>query len=440
MSDRSTLGILWYRRWVVVATFVIFVVLAGVISKILPKVYSATSSLVVVQKENAATFDAVQAAQVTARTYSDIVSSPAIAAQVAHQLGHGTTTSSVSSAVSVSPVTETQLLKITAENHHAGKAQALANTYASAVIEYIRQNVGPTVGADVALASAATLPTSPTRPRPTLYVLVAAILGLFFGVGGAFLIERLDTGLRSAEEVRDRFDELILARMPRRGRTETSVNAFNEAFGLLRTNLSFASPDRPPKVIAVTSAREGEGKTTCVAQMALAMAEIDSRVVVVDADFRRPMLQKLIMPERLERLHPGFSNLLLGNCSLDEIVHPTGTEGVELVPPGSLPASPPAFLESHRVQSALQELAERTDLVLIDCPPLSAGADAAILAGQVDGVIVVVDLERSDERAVREVLRQLQTVHALVLGFVLNRDRSIEFAYDYERAGSTSVA
>ncbi len=435
VRDRSALGILWHRRWVVVATFVIFVVLAGVISKVLPKVYSATSTLVVVQKENAATFDAVQAAQVTARTYSDIVSAPVIAGQVAHQLGMGLTTSSVSSAVSVSPVTETQLLKITAEDRNAHTAQLLANTYASAVVEYIHTYVGPTVGANVALASSATQPTSPSRPRPTLYVLVAAILGLFFGVGGAFLLERLDTRLRSADEVRERFGELILARMPRRGRSETSANAFNEAFGLLRTNLQFASPDRPPKVIAVTSAREGEGKTTCVAQMALAMGEVDSRVVVVDADFRRPMLQKVVMPEHPEPLQPGFSNYLLDGRSLAEIVHPTGTAGVSLVPTGPLPASPAAFLESHRIQQALRDLAERADMVLIDCPPLSAGADASILAGRVDGVIIVVDLDRSDERAVRDVLRQLHTVHAPVLGFVLNRDRAVEFAYDYEHAG-----
>lgn len=435
MRDRSTLGILWHRRWVVVATFAIFVVLAGVISKVLPKVYSATSTLVVVQKENVATFDAVQAAQVTARTYSEIVGAPVIAARVAHQLGGGQTTGSVGSAVSVSPVTETQLLKITAQDRSPRKAQVLANTYASAVIEYIHQYLGPTVGANVALASSATRPTSPARPRPTLYVLVAAILGLFFGVGGAFLLERLDTRLRTADEVRDRFNELILARMPRRGRTETSLNAFNEAFGLLRTNLHFASPDRAAKVIAVTSAREGEGKTTCVAQMAMAMAEIDSRVVIVDADFRRPMLQRVIMPDRLEPLTPGLSNHLLDDRPVAEIVHSTDTPGVELVPTGPLPASPAAFLESHRVQPALQELAEDVDLVLIDCPPLSAGADAAILAGRVDGVIIVVDLDRCDERALREVLRQLRTVHASVLGFVLNRDRAVEFAYDYEHAG-----
>lgn len=439
MRDSSTLNILWRRKWVVVATFAIFVVVGGVISKVLPKVYSATDSLVVVQKENSATFDAVQAAQVTARTYSDIVSAPVIAGTVARQLGGGETQGSVSSAVSVSPVSETQLLRITAEDRSARKAQELANTYASAVIEYIRVNVGPTVGASVALASPATRPASPSRPRPTLYVLVAAILGLCFGVGGAFLAERLDTGLRSADEVRERFDELILARMPRRGNTEASANAFKEAFGLLRTNLSFASPDKPPRVIAVTSAREGEGKTTCVAQIASAMAEVGLRVIVVDCDFRRPALQKAVVPSSPQPLRPGLSNHLLGGCSLEEIVHPSDSQGVEFVPTGPLPPSPAAFLESHRVEPALHALADRVDLVLIDCPPMSAGADASVLAGRVDGVMVVVDLAGSDERSVREVLRQLKTVRALVLGFVLNRDRAMEFAYDYERAGSGSM-
>jgi polysaccharide biosynthesis transport protein len=438
VRDRSTLGILWRRRWVVVATFAIFVVVAGVLSKALPKVYSASSTLIVVQNENAATFDAVQAAQVTARTYSDVVSAPVIAAQVAHQLGGRETGSSVSAAVSVNPVVETQLLRVSAEDRSPRKAQRLANVYAATVIQYAHRYLAPTAGASVALASSATVPTAPARPKPTLYVLIAAILGLFVGVGGAFLLERLDTRLRSAEEVSERFSEVILARMPRRGRSTASLNAFNEAFGLLRTNLRFVSSDGSLGVIAVTSARDGEGKTTCVAQMGSSMAEVGSRVVLVDGDFRRPMLQHEVMPDEPAPLRPGLSSYLVDGCSLDEILHDTGRPNVELVPTGPLPPNPAAFLESQRVKPALRELAEKADLVLVDCPPLSAGADALTLAGQVDGVIVVVDLDRSNERAVREVLRQLEAVRAPVLGFVLNRDHSAELAYDYEYAGHSS--
>lgn len=438
MRNRTTLGILAHRWRIVVATFAVFVVVAAVISKILPKVYSASSTLIVVQNENAATFDAVQAAQVTARTYSDIVGAPVIASQVARQLGGAATTNSVGSAVSVSPVVETQLLRITAEDRNPARAQRIANVYAATVIQYAHQYLAPSAGATVALAADATRPTAPARPRPTLYVLIAAILGLFVGVGAAFLLERLDTRLHSAEEVRERFGQVILARMPRRGRTAASLNAFNEAFGLLRTNLRFASPDRPLEVIAVTSARDGEGKTTCVAQMGLSLAEVGTRVALVDADFRRPMLEHEVMPEHVGTLRPGFSNYLAEDLALEEIVHDTGRENVEIVPTGPLPPNPAAFLESQRVQPALRELAERVELVLIDCPPLSAGADALTLASWVDGVIVVVDLDRSDERAVRDVLHQLEGVRAPILGFVINRDHTAEFAYDYEYAGESS--
>jgi capsular exopolysaccharide synthesis family protein len=189
-------------------------------------------------------------------------------------------------------------------------------------------------------------------------------------------------------------------------------------------------------VIAVTSAREGEGKTTCVTNMAFAMAEAGSRVILVDGDFRRSRLQAEAMPGHAARLRPGLADYLVEAGSLSEIVHDTGRPGVQLVPTGPLPANPAAFLEAHSVQPALQDLAERSDVVLVDLPPLSAGADASILAARADGVIVVINLARSNERIVTEVLRQMELVHASVLGFVLNEDRAIEFAYDYEYAAA----
>jgi polysaccharide biosynthesis transport protein len=436
MRDRSTLEILG-RRWsVIAATLLVFVVAAGVISKVLPKVYATSSTLIVVQNENAASFDAVQAAQVTARSYSDIISAPAIAGLVATRLGGNATTSSVGSSISVSPVVETQLLRITAESRSPLYAQRLANVYASVVIQYASQNLGSSAGASMALASPATRPTSPARPRPTLYVFIAAILGLFFGVGAAFLLERLDTRLRTADEVRAHFKQVILTRVPRRGPSTVSRHAFDEAFGLLRTNLQFASPRGLPKLIAVTSAREGEGKTTCVTNLAFAMAEAGSRVILVDGDFRRSRLPAEVMPGHTARLRPGLADYLVDACSLSEIVHDTGRLGVQLVPTGPLPVNPAAFLEAHNIQPALHELSERADVVLVDLPPLSAGADASILAARTDGVIIMLNLARSNERVVTDVLRQLELVHASVLGFVLNEDRAIEFAYDYEYAAA----
>jgi polysaccharide biosynthesis transport protein len=433
MRDRSTLEIIG-RRWLLIAAiFVMFVVAAGGLSKVLPKVYSTSSTLLVVQNGNVATFEAAQAAQITARSYSDIVSAPVIASLVATRLGAGATRGSVSSAVSVSPVTETQLVRITAESNSPLYAQRLANVYASVVIEYVRRYLGSSAGATMALANSATRPSSPVRPRPTLYVFIAAIVGLFVGVGAAFLLERIDTRLRTADEFRTRFKQVILTRIPRRGTTIASRKVFDEAFGLLSTNLKFASPRGLPKVIAVTSPREGEGKTTCVTNLAFAMAEARSRVILVDADFRRARLSEGIS-DHPTPLRPGLADYLADACSLHEVVHDTGRPGVQLVPTGPLPANPAAFLEAHNLQPVLQELAEHSDVVLVDLPPMSAGADASILAARAHGVIIVMNLTRSNERVVAEVLRQMDMVHASVLGVVLNEDRAIESAYDYAYA------
>jgi capsular exopolysaccharide synthesis family protein len=288
----------------------------------------------------------------------------------------------------------------------------------------------------MALASPASRPTSPTRPRPLLYVLVAAILGLCLGVGAAFLLERLDTRLRSADELRRRFKQVILTRIPRLGTSSPSMYAYRESFGLLRTNLQFATPDGMPKLMAVTSPREGEGKTMCVAHTAYAMAEAGLRVIIVDADFRRSRLQAEVLGEDVPPLMPGLSEYLQEECLPEEAVHDTGRPGIQIVPTGSLPENPAAFLASHGLGGALRELAKGCDAVLVDTPPMAAGADASTIAARVEGVIVVVNLKRSDERVVNEVLRQLTIVHAPVLGFVVNEDDSIDLAYDYQYAAA----
>jgi capsular exopolysaccharide synthesis family protein len=273
---------------------------------------------------------------------------------------------------------------------------------------------------------------SPARPKPTLYTLLAGILGLALGLAVAFVRERFDHRLRTSEDVEAQFDAPVLARVPRRGRSDTSIAAFREAFRLLRTNLQFAGAEGRTAAIAVTSGRQDEGKTTTVMQLALASAEVGQRVIVVEADFRRPKLQRELLPDRDESLRPGFSNYLVEAAELEDVIHPTGRPNISIVPAGPLPPSPSALLESRRGQSAVGEFLTQADLVLLDCPPLSVGADASVIAGWVGGVILVVDLAGSTDRVVRDAMRQLESVRAKVLGLVLNRDRGAEpSSYDY---------
>jgi len=433
MKEETPLRVIWRHRWIVLATFLIFAVGTAIVSKALPKVYATSSTLVVSQSTDSATFDAVQAAQVTARSYADLIASPNIATQVARRLG--TTRDEVQAATSFEPKAETQLLKITAEDREPARAKAIADAYADVFVAYAAERLATTTKATVSLADAAPLPDRAARPKPTLYVALASILGLALGLALALLRERLDLRLRSPEDIERRFGLPVLARVPRRRRSESSALAFEEAFRVLRTNLQFATPDRPLQTIVVTSAGEGEGKTTVTSRLGAASGEIGAHVLLVDGDLRRPALQQAVMPDRLDPLRPGLSNYLLGGVSLLEVVHPSGRPGVELLPAGPLPPSLADLLESARGRGLIGGLRQCADLVLMDCPPLNVGADASVLAGRVDGVILVVDLEASTEQDIRQALRQLRAVRANVLGMVINRDRSAESRY-YDDAGA----
>lgn len=208
---------------------------------------------------------------------------------------------------------------------------------------------------------------------------------------------------------------------------------------MLRTNLQFASPEGRPRSIAITSAREGEGKTTIAAGLALVSAEVGLSVLAVEADMRRPALQTMLMPSTPEPLRPGLSNYLVEAASLEESIFPSEQTGIQIMPAGPTPPSPSALLESRRARTAMGAFAAEADLTLLDCPPLNVGADASVIADRVDGVIMVIDLQVSTEHAVRQGLRQLGAVRAKLLGIVVNRDKSATpSSYDYYYASPPS--
>ena len=426
MRNQTPLSVMWRRKGVILATFLTFVVVTAVVSKTLDKVYSTHSTLLIALPADEQTFDSVQASQALARSYADIIDSPNIAQLVSNRIGGGLTKKQVLDASSFEPVSETQLLEISAEHKSPARAKQIADTYAAVFIEYARRNLAETTTATISLADAAPLPTSAARPKPTLYTLIAAMLGLALGVALAFLRERIDHRLRSSEDVELRFDRSVLGRIPRRGRAETSVTAFREAFRILRTNLQFAAGSGRLRSIAITSGSEGEGKTTTAVELAMATAELGQSVVLVEADFRRPRLQTELLPDKPEPLRPGLSNYIVEAAELDEVVYPTARPNIDIVPSGPLPPSPSALLESRRARGLIAALLEQADFVIVDCPPLGIGADASVISNWVDGVVVVVDLASSTDRAVIGGLRQLDAVQAETLGLVLNRDREAE--------------
>jgi capsular exopolysaccharide synthesis family protein len=430
VRNESALPIILRRKWIIITTFVVVVASAAVVSVSLEKVYSTSSRLLVTLSQDTQSFDTVQASQAIARSYSEIIDSPNISQQVADRLG--VPRSEIKSAMSFEQVPETQLLKVSAEDPAPARAKLIADSYASVFIDYARRELNPTTGASISLADAAPRPATPARPRPTLYVLAAALLAAALGLALAFLRERLDRRLRTTEDVEAAFDVPVLARVPRRGRSDASIASFKEANRVLRTNLQFAGGGNRLGSIAVTSARQGEGKTTTTAGLAEAAVEFGAKVLAVEGDLRRPALQEAVAPEISEPLRPGLSNYLVQSIDLSDVIYPTRIPGLDLVPPGPLPPSPAPLLESQRAESLVDDLSQEADFVVIDCPPLTIGADASVIAQWVDGVVIVVDLRTSTDRAVRQAVRQLEAVQAPLLGFVVNRDPGASpTKYDY---------
>jgi succinoglycan biosynthesis transport protein ExoP len=273
----------------------------------------------------------------------------------------------------------------------------------------------------------APVPTVPIGPEWLMQVLLAAAIGMILAVGAAFLIEYLDDTLKSPDEVTQTTglttvgaitrisgdnpaDKLITLRHPK--------SPISEAYRVMRTNLQFSSVDRPLRSLVVTSPNPVEGKSTTLANLGVVMAQAGKSVVLVDSDLRRPMLHKIFqVPNK-----SGLTNLLLDDELLvDGHLQETGVENLRVLTSGPLPPNPSEMLGSQKMYHLIEQLETEADVVMFDTPPTLPVTDAAVLATQTDGVLVVTDAGKTRSAAARRAVENLQQVGANVLGAALNR-------------------
>jgi succinoglycan biosynthesis transport protein ExoP len=267
------------------------------------------------------------------------------------------------------------------------------------------------------------------RPRPTRTVMLGIILGIGLGLVLAFLAEALDPRIRSIDELSERLPIPLLGSVPspeRSVRRSSGIAMIDEpqtpsaeAFRMLRTNVDFANLDRNAQTIMITSSVEGEGKSTTAANLAVAYARSGRRVILVDLDLRRPMINELFgFPAR-----PGLTDVAVGYARLDQALRtvplerPTGGSLVVLSA-GTPPPDPSEFVSSPRVQGLLEQLRQQNSLVLIDAPPLLQVGDAMALTPNVDAMLLVARLKVVSRPMMREVNRILEASPAPKLGFV----------------------
>jgi len=274
------------------------------------------------------------------------------------------------------------------------------------------------------------------------------VLGLCAAISAAYLVDTLDRSVGSAEEVARVLGLSTLGTISRfdaRPRTSSLVaeapgGLEGEMFRALRTNLRFSHVDLQRRAVLVTSTGPEEGKSTVLGNLAVSLAQSGRRTVVIDTDLRRPTLHRMFTLAKTR----GLADYLAGDSNLDEALRPTHVEGLDVLPCGTLPANPAELIESARLGELVRLLRERYEYVLLDSPPAGGLVDASLLAGLVDGVLLVVEPRRFDWRVLRSTVRQLERSGARLYGVVLNKsaldDRTSAYRYySYGREAADNV-
>jgi non-specific protein-tyrosine kinase len=276
----------------------------------------------------------------------------------------------------------------------------------------------------------AVAPAIPISPRPLINTVIAAILGLLLAGALVLIAAYLDDRIKTPEDVEEVVGLPTLGSVMRmggeRGRSEIyrlvtllyPRSAVAESYRMLRSNLEFARVDRPIHTILVTSALPGEGKTVTAANLAIAFALEGRRVLLVDADLRKPAVHTLFDIPNTQ----GLTTMLRSDSvTLESVAHTNEQERLRVLTSGPLPPNPAEMLGSQRMLTVLQRLQASQDVLIIDSPPLRVVTDAAILSAFVDGTLLVIDATTSRRAAVRLGREALNRVNAQVLGVVLNR-------------------
>ncbi len=285
----------------------------------------------------------------------------------------------------------------------------------------------------------AAVPFTPHSPNILLNLILAAFIGLTGGVGLSFVTEHFDNTIKNEEDFKNHFSVPVLGVVPLAVDDETiniekAVNAnplsiLSEAFRVIRTSVLFSSPDSQPKSILVTSSQPLEGKTTCSSNLAISFAQSNMKVVLINADMRRPRMNKIYVDQSGN--DNGLSTYLIEKHGLTETIKKTEIDGLHFIPSGPVPPNTAELLGSKRMKELIQSLSEEFDIVLIDAPPVLGFADSLLISRLVDGVLMIASQGITQRESLQRSLDNIRKVQGKILGAILNRLQSHTDKYRY---------
>ncbi|ORM36077.1 polysaccharide biosynthesis tyrosine autokinase [Williamsia sp. 1135] len=439
---RSTVAVV-RRGWLVVLLITAICGGAAFTFSVLQEpIYRSTASLYVTSGSEANAQSAYQgslASQQRVTSYTKLVSSEAVVGDALERSGLNISMADAKAAVTASTTPDTVLLNISVEDSNKAMAADLANAIADSMTTYVSTLETPSGGgaplAKMTVVTPAGESSNAISPQIFRNTLLAVAVGLLLGLVVVFFRDRYNNRVRGEQDLSAVAKSPVLASVPtdellkKQGLIDfrTGATLAAEAYRKLRTNLAFTSVDNPSRRIIVTSALPAEGKTTTAMNLAAALAETGKRVVLVDADLRRPQVY-----HRTGGMGDvGFTNYLKGDGSMADLLQPSEVSGLQILASGPQPPNPAELLGSKKAGQGIENLSAMFDYVIIDSPPLLPVTDAAVLAQWADGVVLVARANQSRVPDIGAAIEQLEAVQATLMGVVLTDVPTTGGAYKY---------
>ncbi|MDX6215812.1 MAG: tyrosine-protein kinase [Frankiales bacterium] len=355
-------------------------------------------------------------------SYAQLASSTIVVEKVKQQLGLQESVDALRGRVSAKALAQKLILEIDVDDPDPVRARSIAAATTLALestVADLQKSVNPAFVVNLQVID----PASRGRqiaPRTTYNTVLGVALGLAAGVVVALVLEALDRSVKTGAQTEASTHAPVLGVVPRRLRGGAQLAALGndataETYRTLRTGVTFADPDNPPRVIMVTSATEGEGKTTTAVNLAIALAQSGERTVIVDADLRRASVATMLGLEGAV----GVTSVITKTARLEDALQ-VWQDGLIVLPAGTLPPNPSEIVGSQAMGRLIQDLHDYADVIVIDSPPVIPVTDAVVLSTQVEGVILVVRAGRTQRAQASEARRRLDGVQATVIGSVLN--------------------
>lgn len=443
------MGVLGYlhlvRRhwWIVLLTLMAALGTAAVITVRTPPRYEASATFFVTTPSRGVS-DAYQGGlflQQRVKSYGDLLTSDRLARSVVADNPLGLTADQVRRRITTSTEDGSVLLTATFTDTDQTRALKTTEILSARFVELVRKVETPADGTappiNLEVVSGPRVTSSPVSPQPVRNLVLGGVLGLLLGAALAVLRGMADVRMRDAAALQRVTGSPLLGEIPFEsgaksaplivGEAANSPRA--EAVRKLRTNLRFVDVHEPARVIAVTSALQGEGKTTMACNTAIALAEAGWRVLLIDADLRRPKVADYLGLDG----GVGLTDVLVGDVQVGDVVQRWGDKSLLVLPSGSTPPNPSELLGSKAMADLLVALRESADIVVIDTAPLLAVTDGVVVAVQADGALLVTQQGRTSRGQVAAAARALSSVSVRLLGCVLNMAKVAKAdAYQYE--------